>query len=288
MQIRPILKQLNIRPRKSWGQNFLINDKVAQKIISFCDLNINDVVLEIGPGLGSLTRYLVETSEKVIAVEIDKKISAYLKQEFIARGNIDIVCRDILKFDLKGYLNKNKIADKTVEDNNRIKIVGNLPYYITSPIIEYLIKNRADISSVIIMVQKEVANRLSAKPGTKDYGSLSCFVQFYADVKKIFTIRPSGFHPRPDVDSTVLEIKFLKKPAYSLENEDNLFEIIRAGFNQRRKQILNALLNNLKIVKMTRLELEQILIKADIDPAARAEVLSLADFVRLAKILTEP
>ena len=108
MRIRPILKQLNIRPRKSWGQNFLINDKVAQKIISFCDLNINDVILEIGPGLGSLTRYLVETSEKVIAVEIDKKISAYLKQEFIARGNIDIVCRDILKFDLKGYLNKNK------------------------------------------------------------------------------------------------------------------------------------------------------------------------------------
>ncbi|MCK4248260.1 MAG: 16S rRNA (adenine(1518)-N(6)/adenine(1519)-N(6))-dimethyltransferase RsmA [Candidatus Omnitrophica bacterium] len=288
MQIRPILKQLNIRPRKSWGQNFLINDKVAQKIISFCDLNINDVVLEIGPGLGSLTRYLIETSGRVIAVEIDKKISAYLKQEFAEQNNIDIVCRDILKFDLKGYLNKNKIVDKTVEDNNRIKIVGNLPYYITSPIIEYLIKNRADISSVIIMVQKEVANRLSAKPGTKDYGSLSCFVQFYADVKKILTIRPSGFHPCPDVDSTVLAINFFEKPAYSLDNEENLFKIIRAGFNQRRKQILKALLNNLKIVKMTRLELEQILIKADIDPAARAEVLSLADFVRLAKILTEP
>jgi len=289
MQVRAVLKKHDIRAKKSFGQNFLVNEKVAERIVSFCNLSKDDTVLEIGPGLGILTRYLVKAAGWVIAVERDKKLSEYLNKELSEHKNMDVICEDILKFDLDSYFKERESAKQRGADSlpgflkgKKIKVIGNLPYYITSPIIEYLINYRKYIDSAFIMVQREVAQRLCAGPGTKDYGSISCWIQFYAELKKIFTCKPGGFFPKPEIESTVLGINFLTYPAYDVDNEELLFKIIRAAFNQRRKTLLKALLNNPLLKEIGRLQLEQILIDVNILPSVRAETLFLADFVRLA------
>ncbi len=224
-EIKLALNELGIRPNRALGQNFLIDKNIQNKILVAAKLNRDSVVLEIGPGLGGLTWELCKKAKSVIAIEKDRLLCKYLssKNEY---KNLELICQDALKYDFNVH--------------NKLKVVSNLPYYITSPIIVSLIENRRAIESAYIMVQKEVANRLIARPGTKDFASISCFIQFYANVAPLFTIKRSCFYPEPKVDSTFLEIVFYERALY-LTDEEKLFKIIRACFGKRRKTVLNSL-----------------------------------------------
>lgn len=274
-QLREIFIKYDFRPLKRFGENYLIDSNIKDKIIAKACLSKQDIVLEIGPGLGAITIDLARSGAGVFAVEKDKKAFAILKKltadEF---PNLELIQGDILEFDLKN-----------IASSRKIKVIGNLPYYITTPIVEYLIKNRDRIESVIIMVQREVANRLLANPGTKDYASLSCFVQYYTRPSYIHTIRKTAFYPEPDVDSSLIKLDILDAPSVEVRDEGLLFKIIRGSFNQRRKSIINSLSRE-EVLDMSKEDLSSVLINLKIDPSIRPEMLGLSEFAALSNSLS--
>ena len=260
-----------IKPIKRLGQNFLRDENILQRIADAAHLSGEDTVLEIGAGSGNLTRHLAEKAGFVYAVEKDRRLCKAAEENLKGFKNVEIICGDILKIDVGAGL---KPAPT--------KVVGNLPYYITTPIIFKLLEHKENISDIIIMVQKEVAERIVAKPGGKDYGILTCSVQFYTEPKVLFKISKGSFYPRPKVDSVLLEMKILKKPAVNVKDEQKFFEIIKAAFGQRRKTLLNSLCNRLHLEKEA---VEDILRKAGIEPQRRAETLDLDEFAKISNFL---
>ena len=229
-----VIQKYDFDFQKKFGQNFLIDERVLEKIISAAEVNKDDFVLEIGPGIGTMTQILCENAREVVAVEIDKKLIPILTEDTLSYyDNVTVINEDILKLDIK------KLADEKNE-GRPIKVVANLPYYITTPIIMGLFESHVPLDSITIMVQKEVADRMQCGPGTKDYGALSLAVQFYARPKVVLNVPASCFMPRPNVDSAVIRLERFKTPPVDVKNEHLMFKIIRASFNQRRKTMLNS------------------------------------------------
>lgn len=253
-------------PKKSLGQNFLINQKLVKRIIAACDLNPSETILEIGPGKGALTHLLAEHVKRVIAIEKDDHLAQQLKQTF-NNSNVKIIHADILKYAF------NKLPDN-------IKIIGNLPYNIATPIIEKILNHRRKFHEMYLTVQLEYGQRIVAEPNSKKYGSLSCFVQYYTDTKLLFKIKNSAFRPVPKVQSCFLRLATRKRPTYAAHDEKHLFKIIRACFGQRRKTIENSLSTILRKEKA-----RQLLESLDIDPKLRAENIRLKEFVQISNAM---
>lgn len=273
-----ILQKYNFNFQKKFGQNFLIDTRVLERIIESAEITKDDCVLEIGPGIGTMTQYLAESAREVVAVEIDKNLIPILQNDTLAGyDNVTIINDDILKVDI------NKIVQ---EKNNGqpIKVVANLPYYITTPIIMGLFESHVPLKSITIMVQKEVADRMQVGPGTKDYGALSLAVQYYAKPEIVANVPPNCFIPRPNVGSAVIRLTRHEVPPVEVKDEAYMFALIRASFNQRRKTLLNGLTNagNLGVTKeQITAALEQMGLPATI----RGEALTLEQFGELSNLL---
>ncbi len=269
-----ILNKYHIVFQKKYGQNFLIDEHVIGKIIAAAGISGEDTVLEIGPGIGTLTQYLCENARRVIAVEIDKNLIPILENDTLAAyDNVRIINEDILRIDIQ------KLIDE--ENGGRpIKVAANLPYYITTPIVMGLLEKKLPIESITVMVQKEVAARMQAKPGTADYGALSLAVQYYAEPYIAANVPVNCFMPRPGVDSAVIRMKLHKTLPVKVMDEKLLFEVIRASFNQRRKTLLNGICNYEGLHFSKELIAEAIL-KTGLDANVRGETLSLEQFARL-------
>ncbi len=271
---KEIIQKYDLVLKKKFGQNFLIDFSVLDKIIISSNVTKNDCVLEIGPGIGSLTQILAENSGKVIAVEIDNKLIPILRDTLQDYNNIEILNEDILKVDIdKLILEKN--------NNQPIKVVANLPYYITTPIIMGLLEKKSKVESITVMIQKEVAERMQAKPSTKEYGALSLAVQYYSIPNIITEVSSECFIPKPNVDSSVIQLKILKNPSVNVLDEEFLFKLIKIAFSQRRKTFMNCLRNSNEITlsKETILEIFKSL---NINEAIRGEALTLEQFANLA------
>lgn len=272
-----ILQKYGFRFQKKFGQNFLIDTRVLDRIIGAAEITKDDLVLEIGPGIGTMTQYLCETAREVVAVEIDKNLIPILEETLSAYDNVTVLNEDILKVDL------NKLVQE--KNNGRpVKVVANLPYYITTPIIMGLFENHVPMHSITIMVQKEVADRMQEGPGSKDYGALSLAVQYYAEPKIICNVPPNCFMPRPGVGSAVIRLTRHEVCPVQVADEKFMFDLIRASFNQRRKTLVNGLTNaaGLQVSKEAVLAaLEQM----GLDPAVRGEKLTLAEFAELSNYI---
>lgn len=269
-----VLQKYNFAFQKRFGQNFLIDTHVLEKIIAASQITKEDFVLEIGPGIGTMTQYLAEYAREVAAVEIDNTLIPILKDTLKDWDNVTVINDDILKVDIR------KLA---LERNGGkpIKVVANLPYYITTPIIMGLFENQVPIDSITIMVQKEVADRMQVGPGTKDYGALSLAVQYYAKPEIVANVPPNCFMPRPKVGSAVIRLERYEKPPVEVSNEKLMFRIIRASFNQRRKTLVNGLKNSQEL-SYSREEIEEVLNECGIPLNIRGEALTLAEFASLA------
>ena len=276
---KEIIEKYNFYFKKNFGQNFLIDGNVLDNIISAAKITKDDFVLEIGPGIGSLTQYLAENAGKVLAVEIDKNLIPILGETLKEYDNVEIINEDVLKIDINSIIE---------EKNNGkpIKVVANLPYYITTPILMELLERRLNVESITVMVQKEVADRMQAQPKTKDYGALTLAVQYYSHANINFIVPPGCFMPRPNVDSAVITLTIHKGSGFSVENEDLMFEIIKASFAQRRKTLLNGL-NNAPNLKFTKEDVISALNEMGIDERIRGEALSVEDFANLSNILNK-
>ncbi len=275
-----VLQKYHFNFQKKYGQNFLIDANILEKIIKAAGVNENDCVLEIGPGIGTMTQYLCEHAREVVAVEIDKKLIPILEQDTLsAYDNVTIINEDILKLDLHALVQE--------KNNGRpVKVVANLPYYITTPIIMGLFESHVPLDSITIMVQKEVAERMQVGPGTKDYGALSLAVQYYAKPEVMMTVPVGCFMPRPNVDSAVIKLTRHATPPVTVPDEKFMFDLIRAAFNQRRKTLVNALGNAAGLC----LEKDSILCaleKMECAPTIRGEALTLEKFAVLAQLLYE-
>ena len=273
---KEVLAKYNMSAKKKFGQNFLIDSHVLEGIVEAAGVTDDDLVLEIGPGIGSLTQYLAEAAGKVVAVEIDKTLLPVLADTLSEYDNVTVINEDILKVDL----------DEIVSENGGrpIKVVANLPYYITTPIIMKLFESRARIESITVMVQKEVADRMAAGPGGKDYGSLSLAVGYYAKAVTVMDVPPSSFIPQPNVGSAVVNLSRYTEPRVKVRDEKRLFEIVRTAFNQRRKTLSNSLSNNPSL-GVSRQEVADALLKMGVDEKARGEILTLEQFAELSDIL---
>ena len=263
--------------KKKFGQNFLIDSNVLDGIVTASGVTDKDCVLEIGPGIGSLTQYLAEAAYRVVAVEIDKSLMPVLSDTLSEYNNVTVINEDVLKVNI----------DAIVEEYNNgkpIKVVANLPYYITTPIIMKLFESGAKIESITVMVQKEVADRMVMGPGNKDYGSLSLAVGYYANASKVMDVSPSSFIPQPGVGSAVVKLLRYDEPAVKVNDEKYMFEIIRTAFNQRRKTLSNALSNN-KSLKVTREQVQDSLKNMGLNELARGETLDLEQFAQLSDSL---
>ncbi len=233
-----ILKKYNISANKSLGQNFLINDSVVNKIVESAEITKNDLVIEIGPGLGNLTEFLLEKAGKVIAIELDQRMLEILNDRFSLYDNFEIINEDVLKVNLNELISKNKNSEI-----KNAKIVANLPYYITTPIIMKLLEEKLDIETITVMVQKEVADRLIAIPGEKLSGAITYSVYYYATSENVTIVENNSFIPEPEVDSEVIKLSIRKNPPVELLDEDQFFKTVKANFMQRRKTLINALVN---------------------------------------------
>ncbi|MCL2253240.1 MAG: 16S rRNA (adenine(1518)-N(6)/adenine(1519)-N(6))-dimethyltransferase RsmA [Lachnospiraceae bacterium] len=274
-----IIKKHNFFLQKKYGQNFLVDGNILEKIVTAAKINENDYVLEIGPGIGTMTACLAKYAKKVICIEIDKKLIPILEETLSEYDNIIIKNEDILKVDINRLIK---------DDCNgcQIKVVANLPYYITTPIIMSLFEQSIPIQSITVMVQKEVAERIKTGPGTKDYGALSLAVKYYADPEIIMTVPPTCFIPKPAVSSAVIQLKKHPKPPVSVADENLLFAIIRAAFNQRRKTLANAL-SNAENISFKRNDVIIALQKMSINEAVRGEALTLLQFAELTNLLSK-
>ncbi len=278
-----IIRKYGFSFQKKFGQNFLVDANILNKIVDSADIHKDDCVIEIGPGIGTLTQYLAESAGEVIAVEIDKNLIPILNETLSGYENVTIINGDILKTDI----------NKLVRERNQgrpVKVIANLPYYITTPIIMGLFESHVPLSSITIMVQKEVADRMQSGPGTKDYGVLSLAVQYYARPEILMQVSPACFMPRPNVGSAVIRLVKYEEPPVTVENERKLFALIRAAFNQRRKTLANALANasyapeNGKEVRITRQQVCDALDKMGLSLTIRGEALTLEQFARLCDI----
>ncbi len=274
-----VLNKYKLVFQKKFGQNFLIDNHVLDKIIRAAQITGEDLVLEIGPGIGTLTQYLCESAREVIAVEIDRKLIPVLKDTLSSYQNVTVLNEDILKVDLKTLV-------KERNNGKPIKVVANLPYYITTPIIMELFEKHVPLSSITVMVQKEVADRMQAKPGSKDYGALSLAVQYYSEPYIAANVPPNCFMPRPNVGSAVIHLKLHEKPVCEVKNEELLFKLIRASFNQRRKTLVNGL-NNFTGLSFTKDEILSALKAEGLNETIRGEALTLSQFAGLANRLSE-
>ena len=274
-----VLQKYDFTFQKKFGQNFLIDTHVLEKIISAAHITKEDMVLEIGPGIGTMTQYLAEAAGKVIAVEIDKNLIPILSDTLSEYQNVRIINEDVLKLDLR------KLADEE-NGGKAIKVVANLPYYITTPIIMGLFENHVPVESITVMVQKEVADRMQTGPGSKDYGALSLAVQYYAEPYIVANVPPNCFMPRPKVGSAVIRLTRHKEPPVEVKDEKLMFDIIRASFNQRRKTLANGLNNSDKITCSKEIITEAIE-KLGKGPSVRGEALSLQEFASLSNDIFE-
>lgn len=274
-----IMKQFNIRANKNLGQNFLINQEVLDNIIEKSEIIEDDMVIEIGPGLGTLTNELLKKAGKVICVELDSKMISILKERFRNNEKLEIINDDILKVNLKKIIEENKESGKI----KNVKIVANLPYYITTPIIMKLLEEKLDIECITVMMQKEVAERLIEVPGDKNTGAITYTVYYYCESEKIMEVPNSSFIPEPDVTSEVIKMNLRKNPVVQLDEPKVMFMIIKSAFMQRRKTLLNALTNSK--VFLSKQEGIEILNSLKLDEDVRAEKLSIQDFANIAKII---
>lgn len=273
-----ILKKYNFNFQKKFGQNFLIDSHVLEKIIAASGVTKEDCVLEIGPGIGTMTQYLAENAREVVAVEIDKALIPILNDTLSEYGNVTIINEDILKVDV------NRIVQEK-NGGKAIKVVANLPYYITTPIIMGLFESHVPLESITIMVQKEVADRMQVGPGTKDYGALSLAVQYYAKPEVMIQVPPTCFMPKPSVGSTVIKLTRYERPPVEADDEKFMFSLIRASFNQRRKTLVNGLTNATNI-KTGKADVLKALEEMKLPSAIRGEALTLAQFARLSNLLS--
>ena len=269
-----IIQKYNFDFQKKFGQNFLIDSHVLEKIIDAANITKDDFVLEIGPGIGTMTQYLSEHAREVMAVEIDHNLIPILKETLAGYDNVEVLNEDILKVDI------GKIAEKK-NQGRPIKVVANLPYYITTPIIMGLFENHVPIKSITVMVQKEVADRMQVGPGTKDYGALSLAVQYYAKPYIVANVPPNCFMPRPKVGSAVIRLERHEHPPVEVRDEKLMFRVIRASFNQRRKTLANGLKNSPEI-DFSKEEIEGAIEKLGKGASVRGEALTLAEFAQLA------
>ena len=272
-----VLQRHQFHTQKKYGQNFLIDNSVLERILRAAEIGPQDCVLEIGPGIGTLTQYLAERAKSVVVVEIDKNLIPILQETLSAYQNVKIINEDILKTDIDRIVREEN-------DGKPIKVVANLPYYITTPIVMSLFENHVALQSITIMVQKEVADRMQAVPGTKDYGALSLAVRYYAKPEIIMKVPASCFMPRPNVDSAVIRLIRYDNPPVEVRDEAWLFSIIRASFNQRRKTLVNGLSNagNLGIRKE---KIAETVERMGLQPSVRGETLSLEQFAELSNYL---
>ena len=266
-----IIKKYNFAFQKRFGQNFLIDSHVIEKIIKSAEITKEDTILEIGPGIGTMTQYLAEAAGKVYAVEIDKNLLPVLEETLAEYDNVQVINNDILKVDIKDLLG---------EDAKNLKVVANLPYYITTPIIMGLFENHIPAKSITVMVQKEVALRMQAKPGSKDYGALSLAVQFYADPYIVANVPANCFMPRPNVGSAVIRLTRWENPKVKVKDEKLMFDLIRASFNQRRKTLQNGI-NNAPNLNFTKEQVVEALNKMGLPESVRGEALTLEQFALL-------
>lgn len=274
---REIIEKNSFYFKKNFGQNFLIDSNIIDKIVLSAGITKDDCVLEIGPGIGSLTQVLAENAKKVIAVEIDNNLIPILGETVGEYENLEIINSDILKLDINDVINEKN-------DGNAIKVVANLPYYITTPIIMELLEKKANIKSMTVMVQKEVAERMQAKPSQKDYGALSLAVQYYSHAQIDIIVPPSCFMPRPNVASAVITLNVYDEPPIKAKDEDLLFRVIKCAFGQRRKTLLNCFIN-IGEFGLTKEEYLNIIKLADLDERIRGEALSLKEFAVLADLI---
>ncbi len=272
-----VIKKYEFCFQKKFGQNFLIDGHVLDKIIAGAGVTKDDMVLEIGPGIGTMTQYLAEAAGKVVAVEIDKNLLPILQETLADYDNVKVIHADVLSLDL----------EKLVQEENGgrpIKVVANLPYYITTPIIMALFEQHVPLANVTVMVQKEVAARMKSGPGSKDYGALSLAVQYYAEPYIVANVPCNCFMPRPNVDSAVIRLTRYEEPPVQVKDEKMLFKIIRASFNQRRKTLQNGL-NNSSELNFTKDQIAAAIVAAGFSPSVRGEALTLEQFARLTDIL---
>ena len=272
-----LMKKYNITANKSLGQNFLVDDESIERIVEASDLTTDDLVIEIGPGLGTLTQKLLEKAKKVIAIELDKKMIKVLQDRFLLYTNLEIINEDVLKVDLKEVIEKNGF--KTA------KVVANLPYYITTPIIMQLLEKKLPIETITVMIQKEVADRLVTKPGTGDTGAITYTIHYYTEPKRVLEVPNTAFIPAPKVNSTVINLNILKKPRVTVKDEAKLFEVIKTAFMQKRKTLVNALANSSKFG--TKEQIEKILQTLEIDNKIRPEKLTLEEFTQIAEAINK-
>lgn len=276
--IKAILAEKGFRFSKSLGQNFLVDEGVLDAIVERSGVDKSTCVLEIGPGFGTLTQRLCGAAKKVVAVEIDTLAAEILSENLAECDNLKIVCGDILK------LNVGELIEKEFGSGEKIRVVANLPYYITTPIIMLLIENGLPIESVTVMIQKEVADRLSATPGGKDYGAITLSVGYRCKAEKIVSVPPSSFMPPPKVTSAVIRLDLLDKPSVEVSDEKRLFKVIKASFAQRRKTLLNTL-SSCGGFTMGKGEIENMLISLGIDPKRRGETLSLEEYAKISEAI---
>jgi len=274
-----IMKKYGIKANKSLGQNFLINNEVVESIVSSSQISEEDMVIEIGPGLGTLTKYLLEKAGKVLCIELDTRMIKILEDRFSMYNNFEVINEDVLKVNLNEIIKENKRSGKI----KNVKVVANLPYYITTPIIMKLLEDKLDIKSITVMIQKEVADRLIEIPGGKNTGAITYSVYYYCDSEKIMEVPNSSFIPEPEVTSEVIKMILRDEPAVKLENPEIMFRIIKSAFMQRRKTLLNALTNTK--VFLNKEEGLEIFKKLNFDENIRAEKLTIQDFANIARLI---
>ena len=280
-ETRYLMKKYKIRANKSLGQNFLINGEVVENIVNCSEITNEDMVIEIGPGLGTLTKYLLDKAGKVLCVELDSKMIKILEDRFSIYDNFEIINADVLKLNLNDIISENKKQGKI----KNVKVVANLPYYITTPIIMKLLEEKLDIKSITVMIQKEVADRLIETPGGKNTGAITYTVYYYCDSEKIMEVPNSSFIPEPEVTSEVIKLNLRDNPAVDIDNPKVMFMIIKSAFMQRRKTLLNALTNTK--VFLNKEEGLEILKELNLNENVRAEELSIKDFADIARVITE-
>lgn len=275
-----VLNRYGISFQKKFGQNFLIDENVVEKIVREAGVTKDDFVLEIGPGIGTMTQILCENAREVVAVEIDDKLIPILREDTLSwYDNVTVIHEDILKLDIVKLANERN-------GGRPIKVVANLPYYITTPIIMGLFESHVPLDSITIMVQKEVAERMQVGPGTKDYGALSLAVQYYAKPKILLNVPASCFMPRPNVDSAVIKLERHENPPVDVKDEHLMFGLIRASFNQRRKTMTNSVGNSPEL-HISKEQMAQALDRCGLPATVRGEALTLSQFAELANILSE-
>lgn len=278
-ETRFIMKKYNIKANKSLGQNFLIDDNVVEGIVDAGNISNEDLVIEIGPGLGTLTKPLLERAGKVISIELDKRMVKILEDRFSLYNNFELIQKDVLKVDLKELIERNKKEGHL----KNAKIVANLPYYITTPIIMKLLEEELDLDSITVMIQKEVADRLIAIPGDKETGAITYSIYYYSEAEAILEVPNDSFIPEPEVTSKVIKLNIRKNPPIDVRNKEVMFRIIKCAFMQRRKTLLNALTN--AKVFINKEEGIRILNKLNLDENVRAEKLKIEDFAKITNII---